>query len=208
MKKRRKTRLLMASFSVLFMLVTGTSYATNAISGKRLGGQDLRTENSDLLKRTFASEELDSDTDGEERLPKESDLPVLIKKSSAPYNADQTKNSNTGQQKAPITTAPRVAQKTSAQAEDVPLVVGVAGKAALAQALLNAEIAKNPILVGTTIKIQECPNDWQACAWYKRGEIWVDPDHRAPLERIISHEVAHIIDWREDGDIDYNDYHE
>ncbi|MDI6799325.1 MAG: hypothetical protein QMD53_01350 [Actinomycetota bacterium] len=205
MKKRRKARLLMASFSVLFMLVTGTSYATGTISGKWVDNQDLKTGDSGLLKRSFASKELNSNTVGEEEPSKESDLPVSIKKSSTPYGADQTKNSNTGQQKAPITTAPGVAQKISAQVEDTPLVVD---EAALAQTLLNAEIAKNPILVGATIKIQECPNNWQACAWYKRGEIWIDPDHTAPLERIISHEVAHIIDWREDGDIDNNDYHE
>jgi|GEM_PF-3404123 len=76
-----------------------------------------------------------------------------------------------------------------------------------AEEILAAYIAKYPILKGVKIYVRDCPNNWQGCAYYTKGIILIDPDHTAPLERIIEHEVKHILDWRTDGDIDYNDYH-
>lgn len=76
-----------------------------------------------------------------------------------------------------------------------------------AQQILDFQILKNPILQGTKIYIQNCPNNWQGCAFYELGVIWIDPDHKQPLKEIVVHECNHIIDWRQDGDIDYNDNH-
>ncbi len=78
----------------------------------------------------------------------------------------------------------------------------------LAQQILAYQIVRNPILQGAKVYIQDCPNNWQGCAFYESGIIWIDPNHEASLEKIILHECNHIIDWRQDGDIDYNDYHE
>jgi hypothetical protein len=78
---------------------------------------------------------------------------------------------------------------------------------ALARRILARYIARYPILRGVQVYIRECPNNWQGCAYYKQGIILIDPDHTASLERIIAHEVQHIIDWRQDHDIDNNDYH-
>lgn len=77
-----------------------------------------------------------------------------------------------------------------------------------AEQILISLIAKNPILQGATVIVKDCPYNWQGCTYYKTGEIWIDPDHTAPLEKIMIHEVNHIIDWRSDGDIDNNDYHQ
>jgi hypothetical protein len=74
-----------------------------------------------------------------------------------------------------------------------------------ARHLLDLQVLRNPILKGTSIFIKDCPNNWQGCAFYELGIIWIDPDHKAPLEEIVVHECNHIIDWREDGDIDYDD---
>lgn len=76
-----------------------------------------------------------------------------------------------------------------------------------AEKILAAYIAKYPILKGVKIYIKDCPNNWQGCAYYTKGIILIDPDHTAPLEKIIAHEIKHILDWRTDRDIDYNDYH-
>lgn len=77
---------------------------------------------------------------------------------------------------------------------------------ALARRILARYIARYPILRGVQVYIRDCPNNWQGVAYYKQGIILIDPDHTAPLERIIAHEVQHIIDWRQDNDIDNNDY--
>jgi hypothetical protein len=76
-----------------------------------------------------------------------------------------------------------------------------------AEEILAYYISRYPILQGVRIYVRDCPNNWEGCAYYTKGIILVDPDHRHSLEEIIAHEVKHIIDWREDGKIDYNDYH-
>lgn len=77
-----------------------------------------------------------------------------------------------------------------------------------AEQILAYYISKYPILKGVKIYVRDCPNNWQGCAYYTKGVILIDPDHTAPLEKIIAHEVKHILDWRTDGVIDNNDYHE
>jgi len=99
-------------------------------------------------------------------------------------------------------------QKASARTVQSTVTDPIAMKQAQANRILASLIAKYPILQGSTVHIRPCPNGWQGCCWYKRGEIWVDPNHRASLSDIIQHECMHIIDWREDGDIDHNDYWE
>lgn len=76
-----------------------------------------------------------------------------------------------------------------------------------AEAILASYIKKYPILEGVKIYVKDCPNNWEGCAYYTKGIILIDPDHKHSLEEIIAHEVRHIIDWRSDGKIDYNDYH-
>ncbi len=83
----------------------------------------------------------------------------------------------------------------------------IAAKQRKAEQILAGFINANPILAGTVVYVRDCPNNWQGCAYYTKGVILVDPDHTASLRDIIWHECLHIIDWREDGDIDNNDYH-
>lgn len=80
-------------------------------------------------------------------------------------------------------------------------------EAALAQSILAGYISRYPILRGVQVYIRDCPNNWQGCAYYRQGIILIDPDHTAPLSSIIAHEVQHILDYRQDNDIDNNDYH-
>lgn len=76
-----------------------------------------------------------------------------------------------------------------------------------AEQILAYYVSKYPILKGVKIYVRDCPNDWEGCAYYTKGVILIDPDHKHSLEEIIAHEVKHIVDWRSDGKIDYNDYH-
>jgi hypothetical protein len=76
---------------------------------------------------------------------------------------------------------------------------------AQAQAILNGYIAKYPILAGTTVTIGQTPGGHQAVAYYTVGRILISPTHTASLERIIGHEIWHIIDYRDNGQIDWGE---
>lgn len=74
-----------------------------------------------------------------------------------------------------------------------------------ARAILRTYIGKHPILKGTTIQFGSTPNNAQAVAYYTVGRIVVNPNHTASLERIIAHEIWHVIDWRDNHRIDWGE---
>lgn len=76
--------------------------------------------------------------------------------------------------------------------------------AADAQSILAGYIAKYPILAGSTVSYGDAKGS-QAIAYYKSGRIVISPDHTASLSRIIAHEIWHIIDWRDNGVIDWGE---
>ena len=76
--------------------------------------------------------------------------------------------------------------------------------AARAKAILAGLIAKHPILRGTTVTMGDA-RGYQAIALYKSGRIIISPTHTASLERILNHEIWHIIDWRDNNRIDWGE---
>ncbi len=74
---------------------------------------------------------------------------------------------------------------------------------ARAQSILAGLIRKHPILKGTTVTIGKTPGGYQAVAYYKSGRIVISPNHRSSLERLLNHEIWHVIDWRDNGRIDW-----
>ncbi len=74
-----------------------------------------------------------------------------------------------------------------------------------ARAILRSLIAAHPILAGSTVSIGATPGGYQAVCYYKSGRIRVSPTHTAPLRTIMNHEVWHIIDWRDNGHIDWGE---
>lgn len=105
------------------------------------------------------------------------------------------KNSTT--LRAAATRAPRIAAVTAASS-------GASGELARAQSILAGYKAKYPILAGATISFGDARGH-QAICYYKSGRIVVSPSHTASLERIIGHEIWHIIDWRDNGRIDWGE---
>ena len=73
-----------------------------------------------------------------------------------------------------------------------------------AQAILNRYIAKYPILKGATVTFGDAKG-YQAICYYKSGRIVISPTHTRSLETIIGHEIWHIIDWRDNGVIDWGE---
>lgn len=77
-------------------------------------------------------------------------------------------------------------------------------ESAQAQAILAGYIAKYPVLQGATVSFGDAKG-YQAICYYRSGRIVISPTHTASLERIIRHEIGHIIDWRDNGVIDWGE---
>lgn len=73
-----------------------------------------------------------------------------------------------------------------------------------AQAALEAQIQRHPILEGVTVELSDTL-DYQAVAYYTEGRIVISSAHTASIDRIIEHEVWHVIDWRDNGQIDWGE---
>ncbi len=73
-----------------------------------------------------------------------------------------------------------------------------------ARSILAGLIAKHPILRGTTVSFGDA-RGYQAIALYTSGRVIISPSHAASLSRILNHEVWHIIDWRDNGTIDWGE---
>lgn len=73
-----------------------------------------------------------------------------------------------------------------------------------ARSLLAAQIRKHPILAGATVSFGDA-RGYQAVSYYKSGRIVISKSHTASLSRIINHEIWHIIDWRDNGVIDWGE---
>ena len=74
-----------------------------------------------------------------------------------------------------------------------------------ARSILASLISAHPVLEGVTVSIGSTPGGYQAVAYYKSGRILVNPNHTSSLERILRHEIWHIIDWRDNNHIDWGE---
>jgi hypothetical protein len=75
---------------------------------------------------------------------------------------------------------------------------------AQAQSILAGLVAQHPILKGTTVEFGDA-RGYQAIAYYQSGRIVISPTHTASLNTILNHEIWHIIDWRDNGRIDWGE---
>lgn len=80
-----------------------------------------------------------------------------------------------------------------------------AAKLRRARSVLAALKRKYRHLDGVTVTIGKTPGGYQAVSYYTAGRIVISPKHRASIERILKHEVWHIIDWRDNGRIDWRE---
>jgi hypothetical protein len=75
-----------------------------------------------------------------------------------------------------------------------------------AEAALDRLKAEYPLLSGITVTIGSTPRGEEAVAYYTRDEILIDSGHKVDVETILAHEIWHIIDWRDNGRIDWGEY--
>lgn len=79
-----------------------------------------------------------------------------------------------------------------------------AKKTASARKILKRLTRTYPILQGTTVEIGDARGH-QAIAYYRSGRIVISKSHKASLKRILRHEVWHIIDYRDNGEINWGE---
>lgn len=79
-----------------------------------------------------------------------------------------------------------------------------AGELAQAQSILSGYISRYPILAGTTVSIGDAKG-YQAICYYQSGRIVISSTHTSSLDRILGHEIWHVIDWRDNGVIDWGE---
>ncbi len=75
-----------------------------------------------------------------------------------------------------------------------------------AEAALDRLKSEYPLLSGVRVRIGSTPRGEEAVAYYARDEILIDSGHTVDVETILEHEIWHIIDWRDNGRIDWGEY--
>lgn len=106
----------------------------------------------------------------------------------------------------PVAQAPAKPQTTSSgTAATRPSASTSGDETAQARAILAGLIAQHPVLQGVTVSMGTTPGGYQAVAYYQSGRIIVNPNHTASLSRILNHEIWHVIDWRDNGVIDWGE---
>ncbi len=74
-----------------------------------------------------------------------------------------------------------------------------------AEEVLGSLQERYGFLDDVTVTLGPTPGGREAVAYYTRGEIVIDPGHSLPVESIMHHEIWHIIDWRDNGRLDWGE---
>jgi hypothetical protein len=76
---------------------------------------------------------------------------------------------------------------------------------ATTQSILNELKANYPRYLNAATVQYGTANGYQAICYYTASRIVVNPKHTDTLARILNHEVWHIIDWKDNGRIDWGE---
>jgi len=101
---------------------------------------------------------------------------------------------------APLTTTSPGAPDTGSVAES-----GAPNDAYLAKLAYERLSTKYRLLGDVTVTIGDTPNGEQAVAYYTESQIVVSRTHTVDIDVILAHEVWHIIDWRDNGRLDWGE---
>lgn len=148
-------------------------------------------ESRETLTTSLAAAERPAATPTEQREELE---PVTYTKSATPKRLT---SAPTPSAPAPKTTSGKRASSGGTAARSV-------SESARARAILAGYIARYPILRGTTVSFGNAQGH-QAISYYKEGRIVISRSHTASLERILAHEIWHVIDWRDNHRIDWGE---
>ncbi|HSK48707.1 MAG TPA: hypothetical protein VLA05_12005 [Coriobacteriia bacterium] len=71
--------------------------------------------------------------------------------------------------------------------------------------LLGKLAKKYRHLDDVTVSMGTTPDNKEAVAYYTDGEILISSSHTVSIEKILAHEVWHVIDWRDNGRLDWGE---
>ena len=74
-----------------------------------------------------------------------------------------------------------------------------------ANEVLDGLKARYRYLDDVTVSVGATPNGEQAVAYYTHDRIVISPTHVTSIESILAHEVWHIIDWHDNGRLDWGE---
>lgn len=74
-----------------------------------------------------------------------------------------------------------------------------------ARAALASLASRYRHLDGVTVAYGVTPNGEEAVAYYTEGRIVISANHTVDEATILAHEVWHIIDWRDNGVLDWGE---
>jgi len=97
------------------------------------------------------------------------------------------------------------APMTVSSAPQPPADTGADDDAARAAEVLEGLAAEYRNLDGVTVVMGETPKGEEAVSYYTVGEIVIDRDHTVSIEKILAHEIWHVIDWRDNGRLDWGE---
>ncbi len=60
-------------------------------------------------------------------------------------------------------------------------------------------------LSGVTVSMGTTPRGEQAVAYYTEGRIVINRAHTVSIDKILDHEIWHVIDWRDNGRLDWHE---
>jgi len=80
-----------------------------------------------------------------------------------------------------------------------------ASDARYAKRLLSELKSKYRKLNGVTVSIGTTPRGEQAVAYYTEGKIVINRAHTVSIDKILAHEIWHVIDWRDNGRLDWHE---
>jgi len=74
-----------------------------------------------------------------------------------------------------------------------------------AQVVLKGLAETYKDLDNVTVSMGATPKGEEAVSYYTVDQILIDKDHTVSIEKILAHEVWHIIDWHDNGRLDWGE---
>lgn len=111
-----------------------------------------------------------------------------------------------GSPSAPLTVSPAPGSSAAeGAARGTAAGIQDAGDSRLANKVLSDLKATYRHLDGVAVSLGATPNGEEAVAYYTDGRIVISSTHSVDVATILRHEIWHIVDWRDNGRMDWGE---